>query len=1029
MSKFSITAFLGLKSDQFTKGLKDARKKQVPIMQKIGGAFSKVGPMLGAAVVAGAAVATAAVLKFGKDSVMAFASFEKGMKEVFTLMPGISKEAMGKMEDDVLNLSKEMGKLPEEVVPALYQAISAGVPQENVMTFLEVASKASIGGVTSLETAVDGLTGVINAYGKENMSASKASDIMFTAVKEGKTTFEEMSAALGDVTPLAAALGVTFEEVSATLATSTGITGNTAKSVTGLKNMFGELGKEGMIANKNFKRISGKSFPEFIKAGGSVQEALELMANEAKRTGGLVSDLFGGQEAGQAALQLTGENAATLAENLKEMGNSAGASAKAFETMDAGVLRSFDKIKASIKVAMIKIGGAIAPIIAAITPAIQQIADAIGDLPWKEIGDEIAAMAEEFKPTFEEMVVALKAAFKAAMPLLKIIIRLFAETQKSQAGGVTVLLRILTKLLILAEPLLNWILKLMGGMDKVDDATKPVNKTLKDTAKRVGLLSRLFKWLIKVISGVGRMFIDVVKWSVKTVKKGFTTARDFIKKTLSDILQKFKDLFPGVTKVISAIVGLVKKGVTMMIDTFKDLFPNVSKSIGKLVDAVKGGVDKIKGAWSNMTGKLGGWWTKLKNKVTGDAEEMTESVKKSATDSEKAYEEMSEGGGAAAAKIKWLFEQASRGIITTAEANRQAYELASRGITESSSEAAKASALAYKKASEGAAESAGSALENLKSFGAKLLKSAKGLAEDQTKAMQATLIKMGANAGHVMKLNGEELQEIFEKTGEKGKAVMAEYQEANAKQINLMKQALEKLGVKQSELVGKSNEEIRRLWISTGEKGQAAYNGVIAKEKQLQAEQAAGAKSQVENQLAAANANVAASTKQANAMKPVVNAAKLSTEAVKKIGPAIEAATPPTEAYAKAIVEAAHAEDKLVARLAVQIQQGFIRMKNAKMYNMITFGTMKVMGTHLAQLRYGILYTHRMSQFAEAYAKALKSVGPELKDLAKLSEVLEKGKFSIDLIAKGLKFTGLLVSMDTSLKSIDKSLKGKFVNQ
>jgi hypothetical protein len=320
-------------------------------------------------------------------------------------------------------------------------------------------------------------------------------------------------------------------------------------------------------------------------------------------------------------------------------------------------------------------------------------------------------------------------------------------------------------------------------------------------------------------------------------------------------------------------------------------------------------------------------------------------------------------------------------------------------------------------------------LSDLKSFGAKLLKSAKGLAEDQTKAMQATLIKMGANAGHVMKLNGEELQEIFEKTGEKGKAVMAEYQEANAKQIDHMKKALEALGVKQSELVGKSNEEIRRLWIGTGEKGQEAYNGVIEKEKQLQAEQAAGAKSQVENQLAAANANVAASNKQADAMKPVVNAAKLSAEAVKKIGPAIEAATPPTEAYAKAIVEAAHAEDKLVARLAVQIQQGTIRMKNAAMYNMITTGTMKVMGVHLAQLRYGILYVSRMSQFAEVYAKALKSVGPELKDLAKLGDVLEKGKFSIDLIAKGLKFTGLLISMDTSLKSIDKSLKGKFVNQ
>ena len=1032
MSKFSITAFLGLKSDQFKKGLSDARSKQKPIMQKMGAAFSKVGPMLGAAVVAGAAVATAAVAKFAKDSLMEFASFEKGMKEVYTLMPGISKEAMGKMEDDVLKLSKEMGKLPEEVVPALYQAISAGVPQENVMTFLEVASKASIGGVTSLETAVDGLTGVINAYGKENMTAAKASDIMFTAVKLGKTTFEEMSASLGDVTPLASALGVTFEEVSAALATSTGITGNTAKSVTGLKNMMAELGKKGQVAAKNFEAIAGKSFPEFIKGGGSMQDALKLMKAHADKTGGSIMDLFGGIEAGQAALQLTESGAKAFGEALTEMGNSAGASAKAFETMDSGVLRSFDKIKASIKAAMIKIGGAIAPILDAIVPAIQMLADNLGDLPWKELGAEVAKMAQDFKPIFDEMANAGKAGFKALMPVFKIIMRLLAGKAKSDSGMMLTFVKIFVKILQVIEPFLNAILKVMDAMDATKKKAGPLGKAIGFLTSPFKLMMLPLMPLILAFKGLrwiwgkfttalgpgGRKLLSIgnifkllkaailrniatvmgaMEFLFNAVKNSFSNGRKVIKKAIDVIWGIFKKLFPNISGLITALIDLFKKGMGIMlepvkkfaglakeliskfigkaIELFKMLFPNVSAVIGKVVGVVKGGVDKIRGAWSAMTGKLGGWWTSLKNKVTGESEEMA------------------------------------------------------RQVSEDCSKAAEASTEAAKKsvAESGAAMKGG--LQGLKEFGSKLAKSAKGLMEDQTKAMQATLIKMGANAQQVMKLNGEELQQIFEKTGEKGKAVMAEYQEANAKQINLMKQALEKLGVKQSELVGKSNEEIRRLWISTGEKGQAAYNGVIAKEKQLQAEQAAGAKSQVENQIAAANANVAAATKQANAMKPVVNAAKLSTEAVKKIGPAIEAATPPTEAYAKAIVEAAHAEDKLVARLAVQIQQGTIRMKNAAMYNMITTGTMKVMGVHLAQLRYGILYTYRMSQFAEAYAKALKSVGPELKDLAKLSEVLEKGKFSIDLIAKGLKFTGLLVSMDTSLKSIDKSLKGKFVNQ
>ena len=176
-----------------------------------------------------------------------------------------------------------------------------------------------------------------------------------------------------------------------------------------------------------------------------------------------------------------------------------------------------------------------------------------------------------------------------------------------------------------------------------------------------------------------------------------------------------------------------------------------------------------------------------------------------------------------------------------------------------------------------------------------------------------------------------------------------------------------------------------------------------------------------------------AAKKTKEAFKPVVKASKLSAAAAKKIGPAIERATPPTERYAKAIVEAAHSEDNLVKRLAVQIQQGFIRMQNAAKYNMITTGTMRVMGVHLAQLRYGILYNFRMAQFATVYQKALEKAeaGGELKRLETVAKILDKhgGKMSVDVIMSGLKFDRILKSMDKSLKSIDESLKGKFVNQ
>ncbi len=341
-----------------------ARDRASDTLNKVGDSADQAGGKLaGLGKVAGvafAAVGAAAVAGAAK-SITAFVDFQGSMNEVFTLLPGISEQAMGEMSGQVKNFSKEFGVLPDEVVPALYQSLSAGVPKDNVFEFLETAQMAAKGGVTELETAVNGITGVVNAYGSDVIDATKASDLMFTTVKLGKTTFDELSASLGDVTPLAGSLGVSFEEVSAAMAASTAITGNTAKSTTGLKSLLAELGKEGQIAAKNFEQIAGKSFPEFIKGGGNLAEALQLMKDSADASGSSVMDMFGGIEAGSAALQLAGSD--VFAGNLDAMADSAGATKKAFETMNRGLGPIFAKFKAYMQVFLIDVGERLAPIV------------------------------------------------------------------------------------------------------------------------------------------------------------------------------------------------------------------------------------------------------------------------------------------------------------------------------------------------------------------------------------------------------------------------------------------------------------------------------------------------------------------------------------------------------------------------------------------------------------------------------------------------------------------------------------------
>ena len=331
-----------------------------------------IGATMGKAMVAGLAVAGVAVAGFGVAALKEFAKFEKGMNEVFTLLPGISQDAMDSMNDDVRSFVREMGIAHDEAVPALYSAISAGIPQANVFDFMEVAAQAAIGGVTDMETSVDGLTSVMNAYGQENMSAQQAADLMFTAVRLGKTDFEQLSGSLYNVLPTASALGVGFEDITAAMASMTAAGTPTSVATTQMRQLLVELSKDGGAVATVFEDIAGKSFKQFIAEGGNTQEALALLHEHAQDTGVGINDLFGSVEAGNAALALSGDNAQGYAENIAEMGNAAGATEAAYEQMDQGIERTMERISIQMKDLAIEVGDQLAP-------ALQWFADFLQD--------------------------------------------------------------------------------------------------------------------------------------------------------------------------------------------------------------------------------------------------------------------------------------------------------------------------------------------------------------------------------------------------------------------------------------------------------------------------------------------------------------------------------------------------------------------------------------------------------------------------------------------------------------------------
>lgn len=307
------------------------------------------------------AAAIAAVAAFVVDSIAEFQNFERGMAEVFSIMPGTTEEAMSQMTDDVLSFTQEVGRTSDEVVPALYQALSSGVPASNVFDFMKIASDAALGGVTTLETAVNGITSAVNAYGAETLSAQEASDLMFTATVGGKTTFEELSQSLYNVIPTAASLNLEFGNVTAALAAMTAQGTPTSVATTQLRQLLVELSKDGGEAAAMFERMAGQSFVDFIASGGNLQDALMLMEQAAADSNVRLSDLFGSVEAGNAALSLTGSGAAKFSAELEAAANSAGATSDAAAVMADTMQHTEDIVAAQTSELKILIAEGLAP--------------------------------------------------------------------------------------------------------------------------------------------------------------------------------------------------------------------------------------------------------------------------------------------------------------------------------------------------------------------------------------------------------------------------------------------------------------------------------------------------------------------------------------------------------------------------------------------------------------------------------------------------------------------------------------------
>ncbi len=197
-------------------------------------------------------------------------------------MAGKSGDDFAKLKGSVAELSKTIPVARDELANGLYQVISNGVPEDNWIEYLQKSAKASVGGIADLGETVKVTSTIIKNYGLSWDKAGDVQDKIQLTAKNGVTSFEQLAQALPRVTSNAATLGVSIDELMATFATLTGVSGNTAEVSTQLAAIFTALVKPSSEATKMAQQMGIEFDAAAIKAAGGMRNFLTELDKDVK---------------------------------------------------------------------------------------------------------------------------------------------------------------------------------------------------------------------------------------------------------------------------------------------------------------------------------------------------------------------------------------------------------------------------------------------------------------------------------------------------------------------------------------------------------------------------------------------------------------------------------------------------------------------------------------------------------------------------------------------------------------------------
>ena len=355
---------LELSTSKYLAEMKAAEAQTVSSTSRMAATASRLAAGLQVAGTAG----IAALGVIGAASVKMALDFDKSFTRIAAIS-NTSADAIDGMKESTLALAGETAQAPTELADALFFLSSAGLKAEEVMPALEASAKASAVGLGSTADVANIVASALNAYAGSGLTAAGATDVLVAAVREGRAEPEEFANALGRILPIASTVGVSFDQVAASMAALSNIGLDVNEGVTAMRGVLQAIAAPGSQAAEALGKLglSSQQLLDVIAEDGIIG-ALRLLDEAAKSqtsTQAEYNDIL--RKVVPNVRSLTGVLGLTVQESSKvdaifdAVKNSTGALADAFRTTSESEAFQMQKTMNDLTVAATELGGAILP--------------------------------------------------------------------------------------------------------------------------------------------------------------------------------------------------------------------------------------------------------------------------------------------------------------------------------------------------------------------------------------------------------------------------------------------------------------------------------------------------------------------------------------------------------------------------------------------------------------------------------------------------------------------------------------------